>query len=146
MAVDQDKLPSTTGNLPEAASSAEPPARLLQVWLILLTIAAFGTCFLIGAGALLLGSLSLYFLDSPDFSTGNFITLQVVLWVGTIFMAALLILGVTGGWRAYRQKRVRRALALSLLALVPIGLCLCTIVIALLTSSSPFPITLTVSP
>ncbi len=137
---------------PNDASTRNPstPAtgrssRLVQVWLILLTMAASFTCLLTVGLALSIGAISLSFLGD-QYEPGFFASTNLVLWSVTGFMVVLLNVGVVGGWRAYRKNRIRRAIVLSLLALLPIGLCLSGIVIALLTSSSPFPISVNWNP
>ncbi len=146
MTAEFDKSPSAPGQPSGEGSEEKIHSRPLRVWLILLTIASSITCLLIGLGAAFISAISLYFLDSPDFNNQMFFTLQAALWAGTIILTAFLMVGVAGGWRAFRKNRNRLALGLSLFALLPIGLCFAGVVIAVLTSSSPFPITFSVNP
>lgn len=134
-----NKSPTSEVN-PNDPSTRKPGSMVVRAWLILLTIIGAGTCFLTGGLALILGVISLYFLEDSEFGTSTFLTTQAILWPSFATMAALLLVGVGGGWRAFRKQRIRRAVGFSLLALLPIGLCAVGILIVLLTSSSPFPI------
>ena len=134
---------ASTGNPVHPAIGGS--SKLVQVWLILLTIGSSFTCLLAVGLALIVGAISLSFLGDPD-APGTFAVTNIVLWSVTGLMVVLLNVGVVGGWRAFRKNHIRRAVVVSLLALLPIGLCLAGIVIVLLTSSSPFPITLNWNP
>ena len=105
------------------SSNPSAPAGL-RWWLILLTLAAL----LCGLAALGFGwainldtELHVTPKADPDVR-GDAVGLRLFAW-GTIgVFILLLILGVAGGWRAFRRRQGRRALGLSMLAAAPMFL------------------------
>ena len=105
-------------------SSNHPRPAGLRWWLILLTLAAL----LCGLAALGFGwainldtELHVTPKADPDVR-GDAIGLRVFAWGTIIAFIVFLIVGVAGGWRAFRRGQGRRALGLSLLAAVPMFL------------------------
>ncbi len=139
-----------SNNLSDQPASVPIPAQgvpaPLRIWLILLTIAASLTCLLTGGLALITSAVLLYLFEDPNYTFNQALFTEIGLWLVTLILAALLLVGVIGGWRAFRRSSYQLAVVVSLLALPPIGLCLAGIVIAVLTSSSPFPISVDYNP
>ena len=146
--MNQQPQKSTPGvQLPTSANpSRSAPSKSLRVWLILMTIGSV-LVLLLTAAAAILGSVVPFFgFDRSDFTWSQFFTMQGLVWGLAVGMAVFLLVGVVGGWLAFRARRNGVSLALSLLALLPLALCLVGIVTVILTSSSPLPIDITNHP
>ncbi len=120
-----------------ASTNSSPPTGL-RWWLILLTLAAL----LCGLAALGFGwavNLDTELRVTPKADPavrGDAIGLRIFAWGTIIVFTVLLILGVVGGWRAFRRGLSRRALGLSLVAAVPMFVAAIILLLITLRSSS----------
>ena len=66
--------------------------------------------------------------DDPNATGGAVLNIMLTVWgIGAIFVL-MLVLGVAGGWIAYRKGRSRLSFVLSLLAAAPLAIILLAVV------------------
>jgi len=112
----------------------------LRVWLILITFASSLVCVLTAVLTIFTFFALFFSFDDPDTTMGDFLTMEGWLLGTVTILIALTLVGIGGGWAAYRQGRTNLSLVTSLLALIPICLCMVSIAFFFATSSSIFPI------
>jgi hypothetical protein len=116
----------------DAVVAKPAPSRRLRIWLIAVTILS-ALAFLAAIPSVLFGTyMAAFAADDPSASTDAVWNLMLTVWAVGVGFVLLLIVGVAGGWIAYRKRRNRLSFVLSLLAGVPVFVSVAAIVAVIL--------------
>ena len=112
---------------PIASQAVSTGARRQRNWMIIVTVLA-----VLGIAAALPGVMfgtymAAFAADDPSASTDAVWNIMVTVWLIGLAYVLLLLIGVVGGWIAYRKRRLGLSFGLSLLTAVPIFLILASI-------------------
>lgn len=135
-----DNTPPHSVQAAEVAPAMSPQSRRLRTWLIVLTVLATLVFLAAILSTLIATSMTAFALDDPSATMDDVWRLLGTVWGVAAVFFTLLIVGVVGGWIAYRTQHHRLSLSLSLLAALAVFLFLAGIVLLVLVINSILPI------
>ena len=105
-----------------ASQAVTAAARRQRVWMIIVTILAVMGLLAAAPGVMFGTYMSAFAADDPSAPADAAWNMMLTVWIIGIAYILLLLIGLVGGWIAYRKRRIALPLGLSLLAAVPIFL------------------------